>query len=62
MTVIEERAFRQRLRQEVGSLAVPAAPVGAVRQRGEGIRARRRAVAGAITAVAAAVVAAVTSA
>jgi len=59
--MIDERALRRRLREDLGSIAVPPAPVGAVLRRGAGIRARRRAVAGAIAAVAVVALAAVAS-
>lgn len=49
-----EQTIRQQLRDELGSLEVPPAPVIAVTQRGKAIRARRRALAAGLAAVVAA--------
>ncbi len=46
MSGIDERALRQRLRKELGSLEISPAPVLCVTRRGRVVRARRRAVTG----------------
>jgi hypothetical protein len=51
----DEQSFSQRLHDEIGSLTVPPAPAGAVRQRGRAIKARRRAFAAGAAALAVAV-------
>lgn len=50
----DERAARQQLHGELGSLEIPPPPVIAVTQRGKAIRARRRALAGGLAAAVAA--------
>jgi hypothetical protein len=44
--ILDEQALSERLHQDLGAVAPPPAPVGAVRRRGRAIRARRWAAAG----------------
>jgi hypothetical protein len=49
---VDEQTIRQRLHTELGSLEIPPAPVLTVTQRGKAIKARRRALAGGVAAIA----------
>ena len=56
MNSFDERTLRQRLKAELGSVAIPPAPVVAATRQGRAIRARRRALAGGLAVIAVAAV------